>query len=82
MMRFGLSRGQKPRRDDDLPIGNYAEALAVWQIQNGLNSLSLTIAQTERLRAVEKARGDVGMAKHLIYQRRRYRSQELNDAKR
>lgn len=62
------------RRKDTLPHGDYLESLAVWQIQNGLNSLDLTPEQTERFRAFEKSGGDVRVANGLIYGRRLYRS--------
>ena len=50
MMRFGLQRGQG-RRD---PEDDYAERLAIWQIQRGLNSMDLTPEQTSRLRTFEQ----------------------------
>ena len=75
MQRWGLNRGQKPQRGGD---ENYPEALAVWQIRNGLNSLDLTAEQTERYRAFERT-GDADRAKHLIYGRRMVRKGQCHD---
>ena len=62
------------RRKAEDPEAEYAERLAVFQIRHGLNSIDLTPAQYERLRAYEWAQGDVRMAAGLIYGRRLYRS--------
>ena len=79
MMRFGLNRGQRARpAQDDTGDENYPEALAVWQIRNGLNSLDLTREQNERFRAFEQT-GDADRAKHLIYGRRMARRGQFND---
>lgn len=75
MRRFGLNRGQDSHDD-------YAKRLASWQLERGLNGADLTPAQTERLRAVEQAGGDIRTARRLLFGRLRYRTGSLNDDKR
>jgi hypothetical protein len=60
----------------------YAEALVAYQIEHGWNRMDMSPEQTLRFRAVEKAGGDVRIAKCLTFGRLRYRRGALHDGKR
>lgn len=61
---------------------DYVKDLASWQIAHGCNGMDMTPDQTARFRALEKAGGDTGVAKHLAFGQRQYRTGAMNDDKR